>query len=100
MTEQMLNEIVESVVNALKVRRMIINEKEVFDLMRHHENIHQIVISKFCSEKKARFIIRELKEMSGKKKVLLKRVFILFLIIMFMQEEVKSKIVCKIMTLE
>ena len=66
MTEQMLNEIVESVVNALKVRRMIINEKEVFDLMYRHENIYQIVMSKFCSEKKARFIIRGLKEMSGK----------------------------------
>ena len=69
----MLNEIVESIVNALKVRRMIINEKEVFDLMRRHENIHQIVISKFCSVKKARFIIRELKEMSGKKESVTKK---------------------------
>ena len=73
MSEQMLNEIVESVLNALKVRRMIINEKEVFDLMRRHENIHQIVISKFCSEKKARFTIRELKEMSGKKESVTKK---------------------------
>ena len=64
----MLNDIVESVVNALKVRRMVITEEEVFDLMRCHENIYQIVISKFCSEKKARFIIRELKEMSKKKR--------------------------------
>ena len=73
MTEQMSNEIVESVVNALKVRRMIINEKEVFDLMYRHENIYQIVMSKFCSEKKARFIIRELKEMSGKKESVTKK---------------------------
>ena len=70
----MLNEIVESVVNALKVRRMIINEKEVFDqLMYRHENIYQIVMSKFCSEKKARFIIRELKEMSGRKESITKK---------------------------
>ena len=73
MTEQMLNEIVESVVNALKVRRMIINEKEVFDLMYRHENIYQIVMSKFCSEKKARFIIRGLKEMSGKEESVTKK---------------------------
>ena len=66
MTEKWLNETVESVVNALKIRRMIIDEEELFLLMYQHENIYQLVISKFCSEKKARFIIKALKEINGK----------------------------------
>ena len=33
MTEKMLNETVESVVNAMKIRRMKINDEELFDLM-------------------------------------------------------------------
>ena len=68
MTEQMLNEIVESVVNALKVRRMIINEKEVFDLMYRHENIYQIVMSKFCSEKKSKIYNKRIKRNEWKRR--------------------------------
>ena len=73
MTEKMLNEIVESVVNALKIRRMIINEEELFDLMYRNENIYQLVLGKFCSEKKARLIIKELKEINGKSENLAKK---------------------------
>ena len=65
MTEKWLNETVESVVNALKIRRMIIDREELFLLMYQHENIYQLVVSKFCSEKKARLIIKAWEEING-----------------------------------
>ena len=65
MTEKMLNETVESVVNALKLRRLDLTEEELFYLMYRNENIYQTVLSKFCNEKKARLIIREIKRVTG-----------------------------------
>ena len=73
MTEKWLNETVQSVVNAMKIRRMKINDEELFHLMYKHEKIYQIVLRKFCSEKKARFIIRELKELNGEKESVTER---------------------------
>ena len=72
MTEKWLNETVQSVVNAMKIRRWKIND-ELFHLMYKHEKIYQIVLSKFCSEKKARLIIKELKEINGEKESVTKR---------------------------
>ena len=65
MTEKWLNETVESVVNALKLRRWDLTEEELFYLMYRNENIYQTVLSKFCNEKKARLIIREIKRVNG-----------------------------------
>ena len=73
MTEKWLNETVQSVVNAMKIRRWKINDEELFHLMYKHEKIYQIVLSKFCSEKKARLIIKELKEINGEKESVTKR---------------------------
>ena len=73
MTEKWLNETVQSVVNAMKIRRWKINDEELFHLMYKYEKIYQIVLSKFRSEKKARFIIRELKELNGEKESVTKR---------------------------
>ena len=54
MTEQMLNEIVSSVVYALKMEGSKgITEGSLFDLMYRHENIYQIVMSKRSSKRKA-----------------------------------------------
>ena len=44
MTEKWLNETVESVVNALKIKRMIIDEEELFNLMYENEDIYQLVV--------------------------------------------------------
>ena len=65
MTEAKLNEIVENVVNALKLRRLDLTGEELFYLMYRHENIYQTVLSKFCNEKKTRLIIREIKRVNG-----------------------------------
>ena len=65
MTEKWLNETVESVVNALKLRRWDLTEEELFYLMYRNENIYQTVLSKFCNEKKARLIIREINRVNG-----------------------------------
>ena len=65
MTEKWLNETIESVVNALKLRRWDLTEEELFYLMYRNENIYQTVHSKFCNEKKARLIIREIKRVNG-----------------------------------
>ena len=73
MTEKWLNETVQSVVNAMKIRRMKINDEELFHLMYQHENIYQLVLSEFCSEKKARLIIRELKELNGERESVTER---------------------------
>ena len=67
MTEKWLNETVESVVNAMKLRRMKFNKEKLFNFMYENENIYQIVLNNFCSEKKARLIIREIKEICGER---------------------------------
>ena len=64
MTEQMLNEIVSSVVYALKMEgSKEITEGSLFDLMYRHENIYQIVLSKRSSKRKAKLIKKEMMEM-------------------------------------
>ena len=64
MTEQMLNEIVSSVVNALKMEgSKEITDGSLFDLMYRHENIYQIVLSKRSSKRKAKLIKKEIMEM-------------------------------------
>ena len=64
MTEQMLNEIASSVVNALKMEgSKEITEVSLFDLMYRHENIYQIVLSKRSSKRKAKLIKKEMVEM-------------------------------------
>ena len=56
------NENFESVLNALKLkRRMKIDKADLLCYMLTNENINPLVLSKFCSEKKARLIIKELK---------------------------------------
>ena len=67
------NENFESVLNALKIKRMKIDEADLLCYMLLYENINQLVLSKFCSEKKARLIIRELKELNGEKESVTKR---------------------------
>ena len=62
MMEKCYNENFESVLNALKLkRRMKIDEADLLCYMLTNENINQLVLSKFCSEKKARLIIKELR---------------------------------------
>ena len=63
MMEKCYNENFESVLNALKIKRMKIDEADLLCYMLTNENINQLVLSKFCSEKKARLIKRELKEL-------------------------------------
>ena len=67
MMEKCYNENFESVLNALKIKRMKIDEADLLCYMLTNENINQLVLSKFCSEKKARLIIRELKELNREK---------------------------------
>ena len=68
MSEQMLNETVSSVVYALKMEGSKgITEGSLFDLMYHHENIYQIVLSKRSSKRKAKLIKKEMMEMVADK---------------------------------
>ena len=73
MMEKCYNENFESVLNALKIKRMKIDEADLLCYMLTNENINQLVLSKFCSEKKARLIIRELKELNREKESVTKR---------------------------
>ena len=73
MMEKCYNENFESVLNALKIKRMKIDEADLLCYMLTNENINQLVLSKFCSEKKARLIIRELKELNIEKESVTKR---------------------------
>ena len=73
MIAKCFNENFESVLNALKIKRMKIDEADLLCYMLLYENINQLVLSKFCSEKKARLIIRELKELNGEKESVTKR---------------------------
>ena len=70
MMEKCFNENFESVLNALKIKRMKIDEADLHCYMALNENIRQLVLSKFCSEKKARLIIKEL---NGEKESVTKR---------------------------
>ena len=64
MTEEILNKKVSETINALtlKLKRIALTEEELLLLMYKYENIYQIVLSEFCNEKKARLLIREIKE--------------------------------------
>ena len=64
MTEEILNKKVSETINALtlKLKRIASTEEELLLLMYKYENIYQIVLSEFCNEKKARLLIREIKE--------------------------------------
>ena len=73
MMEKCYSENFESVLNALKIKRMKIDEADLLCYMLLYENINQLVLSKFCSEKKARLIIRELKELNREKESVTKR---------------------------
>ena len=73
MMEKCYNENFESVLNALKIKRMKIDEADLLCYMLTNENINQLMLSKFCSEKKARLIIRELKELNREKESVTKR---------------------------
>ena len=73
MMEKCYNENFESVLNALKIKRMKIDEADLLCYMLTNDNINQLVLSKFCSEKKARLIIRELKELNREKESVTKR---------------------------
>ena len=73
MIEKCYNENFESVLNALKIKRMKIDEVDLLCYMVLDENINQLVLSKFCSEKKARLIIKVLKEKIGERENITKR---------------------------
>ena len=73
MMEKCFNENFESVLNALKIKRMKIDEADLLCYMLLHENINQLVLCKFCSEKKARLIIKVLKEKNGERENITKR---------------------------
>ena len=64
MTDEMFNKKVIDTINALtlKLKRITLTEEELLLLMYKYENIYQIVLSEFCNEKKARLLIREIKE--------------------------------------
>ena len=64
MTEEILNELVSSVVYALKMEGSKgITEGSLFDLMYRHENIYQIVFKKCSNKRKAKLIKKEIMEM-------------------------------------
>ena len=60
MTENWLNETVESVVNALEKEKIIIRKEEIFNFMYQYENIYQIVVGEYSIEKKTKLLIEEL----------------------------------------
>ena len=73
MMEKCYNENFESVLNSLKIKRMKIDEADLLCYMLLDENINQLVLSKFCSEKKARLIIKVLKEKNCERENITKR---------------------------
>ena len=64
MTDEMFTKKVSDTINAitLKLKRITLTEEELLLLMYKYENIYQIVLSEFCNKKKARLLIREIKE--------------------------------------
>ena len=64
MTEKMLNELVSGVVVAMQMEGSRgMTEELLFDLMYRHENIYQIVFSKYNNRRKARSIKREMSKL-------------------------------------